>query len=94
MAYCAGFASRLTGRRQRLLLTPGALLDVPYDYDLTGFTIVSNGRAFAVDPSHSGRSHTPQACEPGTEGTCGSYGRHFGLMAANACSRFSASQPR
>ena len=35
-------------RRQRLLLTPGALFDVPYDYDLTGFTIVANGRMFAV----------------------------------------------
>ena len=35
-------------RRQRLLLTPGALFNVPYDYDLTGLTIVQNGRTFAV----------------------------------------------
>jgi hypothetical protein len=35
-------------RRQRILLTPGALFDVPYDYDLTGLTIVPTGRAFAV----------------------------------------------
>jgi PDZ domain len=35
-------------RRQRLLLTPGALFNVPYDYDLTGLTIVPTGRAFAV----------------------------------------------
>jgi hypothetical protein len=35
-------------RRQRLLLTPGALFGVPYDYDLTGLTIVQNGRTFGV----------------------------------------------
>jgi hypothetical protein len=35
-------------RRQRLLLTPGGLFDVPYDYDLTGLTIVPTGRTFAV----------------------------------------------
>ncbi|MGH9373167.1 MAG: PDZ domain-containing protein, partial [Vicinamibacterales bacterium] len=34
--------------RRRLILEPGRLYDVPYDYDLTGFTIVSNGAAFGV----------------------------------------------
>jgi C-terminal processing protease CtpA/Prc len=29
-------------------LEPGALLHVPYDYDLTGMSIVANGRTFAV----------------------------------------------
>jgi hypothetical protein len=35
-------------RRQRVHLRPGALIDVPYDYDLTGLTIVANGHAFGV----------------------------------------------
>jgi hypothetical protein len=35
-------------RRQRLYLSPSELLDVPYDYDLTGLTIVANGRTFAI----------------------------------------------
>jgi len=35
-------------RRQRLLLEAGALLRVPYDYDLTGMTIVANGTTFAI----------------------------------------------
>jgi hypothetical protein len=35
-------------RRQRVFLLPGALMDVPYDYDMTGATIVANGRAFGV----------------------------------------------
>jgi hypothetical protein len=35
-------------RHQQLLLTPGSLFDVPYDYDLTGLVIVANGRAFGV----------------------------------------------
>jgi hypothetical protein len=34
--------------RQRLLLAPAALFDVQYDYDLTGLTVVRNGRAFVV----------------------------------------------
>lgn len=33
---------------RRLLLEPGALLHVPYDYDLTGMSIVANGGTFAV----------------------------------------------
>jgi hypothetical protein len=41
-------------RHQRLLLTPGALFDVPYDYDLTGLTIVPTGRTFAVGRVASG----------------------------------------
>jgi predicted metalloprotease with PDZ domain len=35
-------------RRQRVFLLAGALMDVPYDYDMTGLTIVRNGRAFGV----------------------------------------------
>jgi C-terminal processing protease CtpA/Prc len=38
----------LDRRRQRLYLSPGELLEVPYDYDLTGLTIVANGRTFAI----------------------------------------------
>jgi hypothetical protein len=42
------FRVTLDYRRQRMILEPGALIDVPYDYDLTGFRIVANGRALGV----------------------------------------------
>jgi hypothetical protein len=42
------FRVTLDYRRQRMILEPGALVDVPYDYDLTGFTLVANGRALGI----------------------------------------------
>lgn len=42
-------------RRQRLLLAPGGLFDVPFDHDAAGFALVVNGRAVGV-----------AAVEPGT----------------------------
>ena len=42
------FRVTLDRRNAGLLLLPGQLLDVPYDYDLTGLTIVANGRALGI----------------------------------------------
>jgi len=41
-------------RHQQLLLTPGSLFDVPYDYDLTGLAVVANGRAVGVGSVEQG----------------------------------------
>jgi hypothetical protein len=49
----------------RMILEPGALFDVPYDYDLTGFTIVANGRAFGIGSVERGTSADQAGLRPG-----------------------------
>jgi S1-C subfamily serine protease len=49
----------------RLILEPGALVDVPYDYDLTGFTIVANGQVFGLGSVEHGTSADRAGLRPG-----------------------------
>ena len=49
----------------RLILEPSALFDVPYDYDLTGFTIVANGPEFRIGSVEDGTSADRAGLRPG-----------------------------
>jgi hypothetical protein len=51
--------------RQHMILEPGALFDVPYDYDLTGFTIVANGAVFGIASVEPGTSADRAGLRPG-----------------------------
>jgi hypothetical protein len=42
------FRITLDHQRGRMIVHPSSLVDAPYDYDLTGCTIVANGQAFAI----------------------------------------------
>jgi C-terminal processing protease CtpA/Prc len=48
-----------------MILEPGALFDVPYDYDLTGFTIVANGQVFGIGSVEPGTSADRAGLRPG-----------------------------
>jgi S1-C subfamily serine protease len=50
---------------QRMILEPSALFDVPYDYDLTGFTIVANGQVFGIGSVEHGTSADRAGLRPG-----------------------------
>ena len=49
----------------RMILEPGALFEVPYDYDLTGFTIVANGQAFGIGSVERGTIADRAGLRPG-----------------------------
>lgn len=51
--------------KQRMILEPSALFDVPYDYDLTGFTIVANGQVFGIGSVEHGTSAERAGLRPG-----------------------------
>jgi hypothetical protein len=50
---------------RRLILEPSALFDVPYDYDLTGLTIVANGQVFGIGSVEHGSSADRAGLRPG-----------------------------
>lgn len=49
----------------RMILEPGALFDVPYDYDLTGFTFVANGQVFGIGSVKDGTIADRAGLRPG-----------------------------
>lgn len=49
----------------RMILEPSALFDVPYDYDLTGFTVVANGQLFGIDSVEHGTIADRAGLRPG-----------------------------
>jgi hypothetical protein len=49
---------------RRMILEPSALFDVPYDYDLTGFTIVANGQVFGIGSVEAGNERRSGGATP------------------------------